>query len=329
LSITKGFIDLHLHLDGSISIKSARELAVIENIELTADDEILKTQLMCPPDCKNLEDYLSRFTLPCSLLQSKESLELAAYNLCTELKESGYIYAEIRFAPQKHCNKGLTQDEVVSATVKGIERSGFKAQLILCCMREFHDNTLENLETIDVTHKYLNKGVCACDLAGAEAPFANGQYAPIFEKARQLNLPFTLHAGEALGADSVTRALDYGARRIGHGVRSFEDPEVVKRLADLKIPLEICPTSNINTVVFDEISQIPIPQLEEAGVIVTINSDNMSVSNTNVKNELDQIMNAFGYNENDIYRLLTNSINAAFLTDQEKSSLLISLERTL
>ena len=322
----RGFIDLHLHLDGSISIKSARELASIEGITIPESDEELKAQLTVSDNCKDLNEYLSKFSLPCSFMQSEASIERAVYNLCTELENAGYLYAEIRFAPQKHCDKGLSQNAVVASAIQGLKKSGFYAQLILCCMRDGKDNKKENLETVLLAKKYLGKGVCALDLAGAEALYTNEQYAYIFEKARNLDIPFTIHSGEALGAESVSIALDYGAKRIGHGVRSYEDKDVVRRLRETGVTLEICPTSNINTAIFNKISDVPVLQLEKEGVRVTINADNMCVSNTHVPNELNLIMKAFHYDKNDIKRLLCNSANAAFLSEKEKAVLLSQIE---
>ncbi len=322
----QGFIDLHLHLDGSISVKSARELAKIENITLPQSDAALKAALMVSEDCKDLNEYLTKFDLPCTLLQSEESIALATCNLCSELKEMGYIYAEIRFAPQKHMEKGLTQEAAVEAAIQGLKRADFNAQLILCCMRDGKDNAAENLETVRLTKKYLGQGVCACDLAGAEALYKNEKYAYIFEAAKKENIPFTIHSGEALGAESVSLALDYGAKRIGHGIRAIEDMHVVKRLAEEGVPLEICPTSNINTAVFEKIEDMPIAALMEKGVVVTINADNMSVSGTNVIRELERVKEAFGFRNKDIKGLLVNAVNAAFLPAAEKERLMKKVE---
>ena len=317
----KGLIDLHLHLDGSISVQSARELAKIEGVTLPGEDEALRKLLTVSDGCRDLNEYLTRFSLPCSLLESAESLSLATYNLCRELEAAGYIYAEIRFAPQKHGGKGLSQDGAVSAAIDGLRRSGFHAQLILCCMREGFDNREANLETVRLTRKYWGQGVCACDLAGAEALYPNEQYAYIFEEARKLGVPFTIHAGEALGAESVAIALDYGARRIGHGIRAYESEAVVARLAREGVALEVCPTSNLNTAVFPSIAEMPIPALIEAGVTVTVNADNMSVSATDVGRELALVRSAFGYQREDIKGFLIASAKAAFLSEAEKEAL--------
>lgn len=320
------FIDLHLHLDGSLSLANARELAALEGIALPDQDQELQKLLMVSDGCRDLNEYLEKFTLPCSLMQSEQTIEAATYHLCCELAQKGFLYAEIRFAPQKHCLKGLTQEQVVQSAIGGLQRSGFHGQLILCCMRDGADNSAENMETVLLTKKYLHQGVCACDLAGAEALFPNEKYAHIFEYARMLSVPFTIHSGEALGPESISLALDYGAQRIGHGIRSIEDPAVVRRLADNRIALEVCPTSNINTCVFEHIKQMPIPQLMDAGVLITINSDNMSVSNTDVPQELQHLTDAFGYDYKQWKAFLLNAANAAFLSDSDKQQLINRIE---
>ncbi len=274
-------IDLHLHLDGSVSLKSARELSKIEGVFLPSSDEELEKLLSVGKNCRDLNEYLEKFTLPVSLLQSEKSLEKCAFNLCRELFEQGFIYAEIRFAPQLHLQKGLTQKQVVESVLKGVKESGFKANVILCAMRSGEDNSRENLETASLVKQFLNKGVCALDLAGAESLFPNEKYSYLFEKAREYNIPFTIHSGEALGAESVEKALEFGAKRIGHGVRSVESEKTLQILKDKKIPLEICPTSNLNTKMFNNYSEIPLEKLIDSGVIVTVNSDNMTVSGKN------------------------------------------------
>lgn len=313
-------IDLHLHLDGSLSLANARELADMQGIELPEDDEGLKALLQCPENCEDLNDYLRMFELPVQLLQSAEALETACYNLCEELRAEGLIYAEIRFAPQLHCQKGMTQEQAVQAVIRGAEGSALDARIILCCMRG-EDNEEENLETVDLTAEYLDKGVCACDLAGAEALYPNEEFAYAFERARELEVPFTIHSGEAAGADSVRTAIEFGASRIGHGIRSAEDAEVMALLAERGIPLEVCPTSNTDTRVFDSIADMPIPLLIENGVIVTINSDDMAVSNTYVRQELQRVCDAFGYTGDEIKQLLLNSAKCAFADEETKEQL--------
>lgn len=318
----KCLIDLHLHLDGSISLNSARELAAIEEIELPVGDKDLMQCLTVSKDCRNLNDYLEKFALPCSLLQSKESISKAVYNLCKELMEEGYIYAEIRFAPQLSCKKGLTQEEVVLAAIKGLKESEFHGQLILCCMRSGEDNFTANMETVRLTKKYLTQGVCACDLAGAEGLYPNEKYAQIFEYARNLKLPFTIHSGEAMGADSVKKAIEYGAKRIGHGVRILEDSKTMELVREKRIPLEICPTSNLQTCVFENYEQVPVEVFRKFGIFVTINSDNRTVSGTDVRKELQLLVNTFSYGKEEMQELLMNAAKAAFTSEEVKKSLI-------
>ena len=312
-------IDLHLHLDGSVSLKSARELSKIEGVFLPSSDEELEKLLSVGKNCRDLNEYLEKFTLPVSLLQSEKSLEKCAFNLCRELFEQGFIYAEIRFAPQLHLQKGLTQKQVVESVLKGVKESGFKANVILCAMRSGDDNSRENLETASRVKQFLNKGVCALDLAGAESLFPNEKYSYLFEKAREYNIPFTIHSGEALGAESVEKALEFGAKRIGHGVRSVESEKTLQILKDKKIPLEICPTSNLNTKMFNNYSEIPLEKLIDSGVIVTVNSDNMTVSGTNARKDMQHLID--NLSKEQVRELILNSVTASFLSKEEKVEL--------
>lgn len=314
-------IDLHLHLDGSLSLKSARMLAKLKGMELPESDAKLQQMLQAPKNCGSLVSYLTKFDLPTALLDQADTVHLSVASLCEELKEQGFIYAEIRFAPQKCCSSSLTQEEAVQAAIQGLQDSHFNGQLILCCMRSGDDNTKENLETVRLAGRYLHHGVCAVDLAGAEGLFPNERYEDIFAYASQLGVPFTIHAGEASGPQSILSALNYGAKRIGHGVRAYENEEVMQRLIDQQIPLELCPTSNINTGVFAKISDEPIQTYLEKGLFITINSDNTAVSNTNTRKELRHVRSAFHLNDSQMKQLLLNSVQAAFLELQEKQVL--------
>lgn len=312
-------IDLHLHLDGSMSLECARSLAKKQGIELPDDEELLN-KLRVSADCRDLNEYLERFELPLSLLQTAEAISEAVERLCNELLEQGMIYAEIRFAPQLHLAKGLTQEEVVLAAIKGLSRSSFDASLILCCMRGA-DNREKNMETVRLVGEYLGKGVCAVDLAGAEALFPNENFVDVIEYARSLSLPMTLHSGEALGADSVASAIALGANRIGHGVRSVESPELLPILAEKRIALELCPTSNLNTRVLDDLKDYPIRDFINAGVVITINTDNTSVSATSLAEEYQRIADALALTESELRQISFNSARAAFLGQDAKVAL--------
>jgi adenosine deaminase len=312
-------IDLHLHLDGSMSLECARSLAKKQGIALPDDKELL-SRLRVSDDCRDLNEYLERFDLPLSLLQTAEAISESVERLCNELQSQGLIYAEIRFAPQLHLQKGLTQEEVVLAAIEGLNRSDFFASLILCCMRGA-DNREANIETVRLVKKYLEKGVCAVDLAGAEALFPNEGFVDVINYARSLSLPMTLHAGEALGADSVASAIELGADRIGHGVRSIENPEILKSLAEKKIPLELCPTSNLNTRVFDDLKDYPIRTFLESGVLITVNTDNMSVSATTLAEEYQRLADALELTEADLKKIALCSISATFLDSKGREKI--------
>ncbi len=313
-------IDLHLHLDGSLSLSCVKRLAEMQGIALPGDSE-LKNMLTVNEGCRSLGEYLTKFDFPLSLLQTEEAISEATYQLCRELLAEGTIYAEIRFAPQLHLAQGLTQDRVVKAATEGFERSELLGGLILCCMRG-EENYSANLETVKVAQKYLGKGVLALDLAGNEAGYANGDFSNIFALAKDKGIPYTIHAGEADGADSVLTALQMGAWRIGHGVRSVEDKSVLFQLAELKTPLEICPTSNLNTAIYSDISEYPLRKLLDADVVVTINSDNRSVSNTTAKREMALLKSTFDLTEEEEKTLILNSVYSAFCDENTKNKLL-------
>ena len=313
-------IDLHLHFDGSLSISNARELAALEGVALPEDDNELKVALTVSPDCKDLGEYLTKFAFPLSLLQSEAAIEQGMYTLCRELDAEGCIYAEIRFAPQLHLDKGLDQKKVVEAAIRGFKRSAIDGGLILCCMRG-DDNAALNETTLEIAREYLGKGVVALDLAGNEAGFPTDSFASLFARARELQVPFTIHAGEADCAESVRSALAMGASRIGHGVRSIEDPALVDILAKNHIALELCPISNIQTTVFDDISEYPIRQFLKAGVAVTVNSDNRSVSATTARQEMQLLKNTFALTDEEEKALLHSSVDAAFASEALKKKL--------
>ena len=315
-------IDLHLHLDGSLSLDSVKELVALQNIEIPDNDKELLEKLQVREGCRDLNEYLEKFDFPCSLMQTPIGITTAVRNLEAELAAQGLIYAEIRFAPQLHLQKGMIQSEVVAAAVKGMGQSVLKSSLILCCMRG-NDNHEANLETIHVAKEFLGKGVGAIDLAGAEALFPTADFADLFVLAKELGVPYTIHAGEADGPESVYKALEFGTKRIGHGVRSLEDGALVQRLAAEGITLELCPTSNLNTSIFESYAAYPLHNLMTAGVNVTINTDNMTVSNTTVAEEQKHLNLA----KEEMYLLAKNAVEAAFADAETKEWLKEEVEK--
>ncbi len=326
-------IDLHLHFDGSLLPRTVLELAREQGIRLPAEEpDELKLFLTAPEDCKSLNEYLEKFDLPLLVLQTKEAIRKGMYTLVSSLKEQGMLYAEIRFAPQLHTRKGLSQEQVVKAAVLGMQEamagSFFKAKLILCCMRGA-DNREENLQTVRTAAAFLGRGVAAADLAGAEALYPTADYEEVFALARELSLPFTIHAGEADGAESVEAAIRMGASRIGHGVRAGEDASLLEELRERRIPLEMCPSSNVQTKAVPSLLEHPILEFLRKGLTVTVNTDNMTVSDTTVEREFGLLREKLGMTQEEHRQLLLNATDAAFLTEEERWRLRDVLERVL
>lgn len=310
-----GYIDLHLHLDGAVTPDIARQLAVLQGIKLPEEDEDLRKLLMVPASCESLNDFLKCFELPLSLLQTREGLTEAVRLVSDKLISDGVEYAELRFAPQLHKDKGMSQEDAVIAALTGLEKTGLHANLILCCMRG-NGNETENYETLELAHKYLTDdgGVVAIDLAGAEALFPTSDYRELFKKAADYNIPFTIHAGEADGPGSIRLAVEYGARRIGHGVRAFEDMEVVELLRDNGVTLELCPTSNRMTRAVMNMADYPLRRFMEAGVKVTLNTDDPGIEGITLADEYRLMEEILGLTKEEEEILLENALNAAFCT---------------
>ena len=313
-------VELHLHLDGALSINNCKKIAKVQNIDIPNDNEISKIMTV-KEGCSDLNEFLTKFDFPISLLQTSEGIKNAVINLEEELIEQGIIYAEIRFAPQLHTRKGLSQDEVVQSAIEGLNNSKLRSNLILCCMRG-DNNYDENMETIRIAKKYLGKGVCAIDLAGAEALYKTSSFENIFIYAKELGVPYTIHAGEADGPSSVYDAIRFGAKRIGHGVRCIEDFNVTNLIAEQGITLEVCPTSNICTSIYNKIEDMPIKELENKGIKITINTDDPTVCNTKLKEELKLVANTFKLTYDDILQLQLNAINASFASNAVKEEVI-------
>ena len=321
------YIDLHCHLDGSITLDIARKLAKLQNIELPASDEELESKLSVPESCESLNEFLECFALPCSLMQTKEGITESVRLVQEKNKEQGVAYLELRFAPQKHCDNGLTQRDAIEAALAGLKMCDLHTNLILCLMRG-NDNAKENMETVELAKEYLVKdgGVVAVDLAGAEALFPTAGFATPFAKAKEYGIPFTIHAGEADGAKSVHDALDFGAKRIGHGVRTKEDPALLEYVIKNKIPLEMCPNSNRQTNAVDDMTKYPIMNYLAKGVKVTINTDDPAICRTNIAKEFKYLEKNFGITAADEKVMLLNSAEAAFTDDATKAALKKAIE---
>lgn len=310
--------ELHLHLDGSLRPETVWELAEEQQIGIPAADlKELRYQMKVPEDCQSLHECLKRFDLPLLVLQEADALERVTFELTEDLAKEGVTYAEIRFAPQQSMEHGLTQDQAVEAAIRGAKRGmemypSIRVGLILCCMRG-EDKEALNLETVESVRKYLGDVVCAVDLAGAESLYPTEIFAPVFARVREYGLPMTIHAGEAAGPDSIRTALSYGTKRIGHGISAIQDPGLVEELVKENVTLEICVTSNFQIRSVPSIKEHPIRRLFDAGVRVTVNSDNMTVSGTNVRKELELVKEVFGFTDEEVKRLQEYAWEARFL----------------
>ena len=331
-------VDLHLHLDGSLTPDDILHMAAIEGVTVPGDADELRANMVCPPNCTSLNNYLKCFRMSGMVMQSHDTIAYAMESLLKRLDSQGVAYAEIRYAPQQHLRKGLSQDKVVRASIHGFEkglsecRNGLKANIILSCMRGETNDAL-NMETVRLAKKYLGRGVCAVDLAGAEALYPTSKYSALFAYARELGLPFTIHAGEADGVKSMQLAIEYGARRIGHGIRAYNDDAMKALLKERDICLECCPTSNMQTKALENLetlSQYPLQHFLDDGVAVTINTDNMTVSDTTLKNELRKLQDAGVVTSvAQVQTMVANAISHAFLSDAEKAELQASVARRL
>lgn len=313
-------IVLHIHLDGSLRPESVKEWLKQDGKNVSLED--VKNRLMINKDCKDLNEYLEKFELPSQVLQSKERIKQATYELYEDLAKQNVIYAEVRFAPSKHIENGLTYEEVVESAISGMQEAkkmfNIDGNLILCCMRG-DNNKFENIQTVKVAREYLNKGVCAIDLAGAEALFATKNFEDIFKMARENNIPFTIHAGEADGAESVKKAIEFGAKRIGHGIRCIEDRALMQILRTEQIPLEVCPTSNVQTQAV--MGEHPLQHLYVNKILTTINTDNNTVSNTDIEQEYMWVLQNTELQYLDLAQTNIYAARAIFDTPQKKAKL--------
>ena len=326
-------IDLHVHLDGSIPLSAAAQLAAEAGLDLSLAE--LQEKMQVPDHCQDLNQYLATFELPLKLMQSAQGIRTVAKAFHEQLDAEGVLYAEPRFAPGSLTAEGLSQQEVLEAALAG--RTDFYAEhpqsklhtaYLICAMRGTGEELKrKNEESIDLAAAYLGNGVVAADLAGAEALFATENFSSLFVEAQRKDVPFTIHAGEAAGPESIKAALRLGAQRIGHGVRSLEDTGVIQDLKAAKVALEICPTSNLQTRIFESIESFPLEQLLDAGLTVTINTDNMTVSNTTLSHEFELLQQHCGLDKNTARELAENAARAVFSDSSEKDRLLAYLRQ--
>ncbi|MFA9557024.1 adenosine deaminase [Evansella sp. AB-rgal1] len=318
-------VDLHVHLDGSIKPETVLDLSIEEDVSLPSNNITdLRNLLGIHGSCISLREYLSKFELVSKLLHSERALERVAFEIVEQASAQNCKYIEVRFAPQQHREKGLRIDEVLQAVIRGLKRGNetfdVKARVIACCMR--HHSIKQNMEVIEVASHFLHKGLVAVDLAGDEAEYPAYLHLEVFQYANKKGIPVTIHAGEAGGPENIYDAVTkLCANRIGHGVRLRENQKIYDFIRDQKIPLEMCPISNIQTKASKSWSDYPLKEYYEKGINITINTDNLTVSNTNLVKEYKIIMEKYKFTLKDISNFILNGLQASFLPEGEKKML--------
>jgi adenosine deaminase len=275
--------------------------------------------------CSCLKDYIKCADRAVEIMQTKKQLELVTSDLFKQLKKDNVIYAEIRFAPLLHLKGGLSSTEVVKIisqiTKNESIKTGIEAGLILCTLR--HYSAEQSMETVNLVNDFKGSNVIGFDLAADEAGYPIKNHIKAFKFAYDNKIHCTAHAGEALGPESIIETLDLlKPKRIGHGVRSFEDPNLIERLKKEKIHLELCLTSNMVTKVYKDFFNHPIDELYKKNLSISINSDGRTISNTNLCKEYSLISKHFMWDDNDFLNCNINAINASFASEKLKSKLL-------
>ncbi|MDZ4699906.1 MAG: adenosine deaminase [Rhodothermales bacterium] len=320
--------ELHCHLDGSLRLSTLLDeaqkqgkLSVLPADSLAGLDDALRLI----DHSESLEAYLAWFRYTIPILQSRECLARAAYELAEDNARENVRYLEVRFAPILHREEGLTLEQIVEAVLDGLRNAqrdfGVRTNLILCGLRDRFESA--SLRQAELAVAYRDRGVTAFDLAGGEAGNPSKNHLHAFDYARNHLLNLTIHAGESWGPESIHQALFYGgAHRIGHGTSLYKDPRLLQFVVDHQIPLEICPTSNVQTHVVPGYAEHPLRQYVDAGIPVTINTDNRLFSRTTVTDELWHVYRHSGLTADQLREIALNGFRFSFLSWQEKQDML-------
>jgi adenosine deaminase len=317
--------ELHCHLDGSVRPATLLELAHEARVQMPRHTAEELGEFMRVDDAQTLEDYLKRFDVTVSVMQSEEALERIAYELAEDAAEDGVRYIEVRNAPILNVVRGLTLVQAVEAPLRGLRRAendfGITGRFIICALRHF--SAEDSLEMAQLAVEFKNEGVVAFDLAGGEKGNPAARHVGAFNYARQHNLGVTVHAGEGDGAESVREAVHVlGANRIGHGTRLIEDPELTQYVNDRRIALEICLTSNVQTRVTDSYETHPLREYFDRGLNVTLNTDNRLMSGTTLTDEYVHAAENLGFTVDELAGIALNGFESAFLPWEERVMLI-------
>lgn len=325
--------DLHVHLDGSLRIQTILELAEQQKVKLPGDSiDKLRPFVEVGEDCKSLVEYLKAFDVTLSVMQTYESLVRTAFELAEDAAKENVRYMEVRYSPILHQQKGMTLHAIVQAVLEGLAQAEKKYDIhtgvILCGMR--HISPEISLKLADLTVAFKNKGVVGFDLAGAEEDFPAKRHKDAFGRVLANNINCTLHAGEAYGPESIHQAIHLcGAHRIGHGVRLVEDGDLLNYVNDHRIPLECCPSSNVQTKAVKRMADHPIRLFFDLGLRVTVNTDNRMVTNTTVSREYLVLHEQLGFSLEEIKELIIMGFKSAFLPYAIKRAMLADVVNEL
>lgn len=320
-------IDLHCHLDGSIGVDVVRKL--LSSNELPAKDECLKNALQMKYG--SLTEYLKKFELPIRCLQTENGLKTAMINLLKNAAEENIKYLEVRFAPMFSVNDQLDCRKVIESVLDGLKEGkkefNIHASVIVCAMRQH--SVEKNIKMLAIAREYLNSGICALDLAGDESIYPTREQRELFNLAKAWDIPFTIHSGECGSIENVKEAIELGARRLGHGIALRKNDDLIKICRYKKIGIEMCPTSNFQTKAVDSWSTYPLQSFLEQKLLVTINTDNRTVSNTSMTEELMLTYENINKSKEIVIKLLQNAVEISFAEDNIKEELLRELKKAI
>lgn len=315
-------VELHCHLDGSISLDFLKSI-------YSKDKEELRKEVVAPNICKNLTEYLSCFPLLTRSLNTERSLIEAVLDLAMQAVNENVIYLEIRFSPYYVANEDMSDDQAVQAVLRGIELAqaayNITIELILCMMRG-----KDNCSIYELAYKYYGKGVCGLDLAGNEQKYGFlDQDINILNQAKNDGIPFTLHAGETGNIENVLIAIKLGAKRIGHGIAAAQSKIVCEYLRQENICLELCPTCNIQTRASKSWDSYPLEIFSSRNIKLSINTDNRTVTNTTMTQEFSRIKKYFHLNTSQLIEFSESAIQAAFLSQEKKTDLQCQIDNEI
>jgi len=325
--------DLHVHLDGSLRLATILELADRQRIDLPArDPEGLRAAMHLGQNCGTLVEYLKAFDVTLRVMQTEDSLTRIAYELAEDAARENVRYMEVRYAPMLHTRRGLKLTTVVESVLAGLreaqDKLGIESNVIICGIRNVSPGS--SLEMAELAVAYKGRGVVGFDLAGAEYDHPAKHHKQSFQLVRDNNINVTIHAGEAYGPESIAQAIHVcGAHRIGHGCRLRENGDLLHYVNDHRIPLECCPSSNVQTGAIRDLASHPLKLYKNLGLRVTVNTDNRLVTDTTVSKELWLCHTQMGLSLKDIKQIILSGFKSAFLPFHVKQQYLRKVSEEL